>query len=87
MCVQEYVQTTGILVYFGDLKTAQEIMKIDKPSDQCKLGRRVQGYANDKWNAACQDVVRRGNMAKVDNVSTLFMIIFENLHCTIAKIS
>lgn len=78
---------TGILVYFGDMKTAQEIMETGNPFDQWKFGRRVQGYANDRWNAVCQDVVRTGNMAKVDSVSTVCMLTFENLHYTVAKMS
>lgn len=76
MHILEYVQMAGILVYFNDLKTAKEIMECGNPYDQWQCGRRVQGYASDKWNAVCQDVVRRGNMAKVDNVSTLIMLTF-----------
>lgn len=58
----------GILVCFSDEKAAHEIMKTGNPKEQWQLGRRVQGYANDKWNAVCEDVVRTGNMAKVNIV-------------------
>jgi len=56
-------------VTFHDNETAKEVMAAKRPVHQKKLGRRVQNYDQDGWNAVCKDVVKRGNLAKVCVIS------------------
>ena len=48
-----------------DHKIAQKIMHTKDPRKHKKLGREIENFSDDIWNANCQDVVRIGNKAKV----------------------
>lgn len=52
-------------VFFGDNEMAEEVMAAKRPAHQQQLGRKVRNYDEDRWNAACKDIVKRGNIAKV----------------------
>jgi len=50
-------------------------MAAKRPQHQKELGRKVEGYDEQKWNSLCKDVVKKGNMAKV---ITFFRLKFAN---------
>ena len=52
-------------VTFGDYSIAQEVLAAKRPAHQKSLGRKVQNYNENKWNAVCKEVVKKGNIAKV----------------------
>lgn len=54
-------------MFFGDEKKANEIMDAKRPVHQKELGRQVAGHDDKKWNDACMEIVKKGNMAKVKN--------------------
>ena len=51
-------------VLFGDVETLREIRRAEDPSTAKKLGRKVRGFDESKWQAARFEIVVRGNVAK-----------------------
>ena len=49
---------------FGDEATRAEILQAPDPRAAKALGRKVQGYSDESWNAVRFDIVVRGNSAK-----------------------
>lgn len=49
---------------FGDHETLALIMKATHPWKQKQLGQAVQGFVQPTWDAACEDIVFQGNLAK-----------------------
>ena len=52
-------------VFFNDTVIAEQIMAARRPVHQKELGRKVCGYNDNEWNMVCEDIVKKGNMAKV----------------------
>lgn len=50
--------------FFKDEEALEAIMETDDPYEQKKLGRAVQGFDEDCWNAVAIDFVVEGNKAK-----------------------
>lgn len=44
-------------IYFGDMETANGIMKADSPKIQKQLGRSVRGFDHNKWDLVKYDIV------------------------------
>ena len=63
LCAEQYMMAEKARL-FGDSKIEKEIMNSDSPSHQQKLGKRVSGFAEDKWAAERTNIVFRGNLAK-----------------------
>ena len=51
-------------VLFGDEHHLQRILEAGHPRDAKMLGRKVAGFDQHTWEAACFDIVVRGNVAK-----------------------
>lgn len=51
---------------FGDHERAQRILNSKDPPEQKKLGRGVAGFDDEKWSSVCMDIVKKGNLAKVE---------------------
>lgn len=49
---------------FGDDEVCNEIMLADNPLDYKKLGRKIRGFEQAKWDANKYDIVVAGNKAK-----------------------
>lgn len=49
---------------FGDVKTAEAIMKAKSPKTQKALGRRVEGYVDEQWEQKRVGAVTAANIAK-----------------------
>ena len=52
-------------VLFRDDKIADEIMKSTSPKTQKSLGRKVSNFDPKTWGHNCENIVYRGNLAKV----------------------
>ena len=50
---------------FKDEVMAERILQTDSPREQKALGRKVANFEEDKWKSCCQDIVKKGNLAKV----------------------
>ena len=55
-----------ITVLFGDLEIAEQILKATSPKVQKSMGRRVKNFDEQIWKGRCIDIVKSGNLAKVD---------------------
>jgi ribA/ribD-fused uncharacterized protein len=49
---------------FGDEEMLEQIRRAETPGDAKKLGRKVRGFDQTRWEAAAFDLVTRGNVAK-----------------------
>ena len=49
---------------FGDDDMCRQILATRDTKKQKQLGRKVRGFNIDLWNAACEDIVYKGNLAK-----------------------
>tara|TARA_Y100000310_G_scaffold342463_1_gene445849 strand:+ start:2155 stop:2637 length:483 start_codon:yes stop_codon:yes gene_type:complete len=62
-CTEQYMMAEKARL-FGDEAMEKAIMKSSSPREQKRLGRRVSGFSKGKWNAACKQIVYRGNYFK-----------------------
>lgn len=62
-CAEQYMMA-GKAITFGDSDTLQKIMHSNSPREQKKLGRKVKGFDEGKWNGVAKDIVYKGNMFK-----------------------
>jgi len=62
-CAEQYMMHQKALL-FNDEVTAYAIMQEKDPRFQKQLGRQVEGFDKDKWDAHSRDVVYKGNLAK-----------------------
>lgn len=60
---EQYMMANKALL-FGDNEIYQEIMAAYHPLDHKKLGRKVQGFIPEIWDAKRYDIVVQGNKAK-----------------------
>lgn len=61
-CEKRMMHQKAIL--FGDLETAELILKEDDPKEHKKFGRLVKNFCPEEWNAVADDVVFNANLAK-----------------------
>ena len=52
-------------VLFGDSAIANKILLDNDPRRIKSLGRKVHGFTDEVWNANCLQIVKQGNIAKV----------------------
>lgn len=50
--------------YFGDTEIEKRILATNDPSEQKALGRQVEGFDKEAWDAVSRGFVYKGNMAK-----------------------
>ena len=60
----EHFMMAGKARLFDDAQTLERILIAATPADAKQLGRQVQGFDGAHWDAACFDIVVRGNLAK-----------------------
>ena len=53
---------------------AKLILAANKPREHKRLGRRVKPFDGKIWNKKCEDIVKRGNLAKVNEVDFPFAL-------------
>lgn len=63
ICAEQYMMAEKARM-FGDTENLQKIMEAGHPKVMKAYGRAVQGFDKVKWDSACQEIVRKGNMAK-----------------------
>jgi len=61
-------------VLFEDMKTAQKILKADRPKEQKALGRKVDGFDESVWIKWCDQIVFQGNFHKFSQNSDILEI-------------
>ena len=62
-CTEQYMMHQKALL-FGDLGIAGRIMESPNPRFQKALGRQVDGFDKEKWEAVCSSIVFKANYAK-----------------------
>lgn len=62
-CSEQYMMHQKALL-FGDVNIAEQILKTDYPKTQKELGRLVNGFNKDVWDAKCMDIMLEGLEAK-----------------------
>lgn len=80
---QKFVNCEQMMMYekavtFGDIDTAELIMKEIDPKKHKELGRQVKNFNADIWNKVADDIVYNANYAKFSQNPMLF----EKLICT-----
>lgn len=61
---------------FGDMPTAEAILRTEDPSLQKRLGRAVSPYDDEYWSSIADDIVYYGNYAKFTAHERLRMLLF-----------
>jgi ribA/ribD-fused uncharacterized protein len=72
---------------FNDDESLAKIMAATHPRDQKKLGRQVEGFVVDQWNAAAQDLVYAGNRAKFTQNPDMLDVLMETAGTTLVEAS
>ena len=62
-CAEQYMMYQKALL-FDDKEAAVEIMAVSDPRKQKQLGRKVQNFDDDTWNAHRERIVEDGNWYK-----------------------
>jgi len=62
-CCEQYMMQRKALL-MGDFEAADEIMREKNPANHQALGRKIQGFNQDLWNASKYGIVRDGNLAR-----------------------
>lgn len=77
-CVEQYMMWSKAM-FFGDVRTAYEIMVEDQPVFQKQLGRSVIGFVEDEWDQIKYDIVKKGVAARfsADKEAKDFLLSFE----------
>ena len=62
-CAEQFMMA-GKAKLFGDEDVFKKILTHPSPRDQKNFGRKVKGFKQDLWDAQCEEIVFRGNVAK-----------------------
>lgn len=62
-CAEQYMMAEKARL-FGDDEILRQILAARSPREHKALGRKVRGFDSARWDAACREVVYRGNLAK-----------------------
>jgi len=76
-CSEQFMMAAKAL-FFDDKESFVKIMNTSSPNQQKSLGRNVQGFDKDKWNAVCRPLVTVGNMAKFTQNDDLKQFMLDN---------
>ncbi|TDC77362.1 NADAR family protein [Streptomyces hainanensis] len=60
----EHWMMAGKARLFGDAESEARILAAGHPAEAKKLGRRVRGFDEERWQASCFELVVEGNIAK-----------------------
>jgi len=72
---------------FGDEPSRQAILATSNPREQKRLGRAVRPFDQTRWQAACQDIVYAGNLAKFQQNAGLRALLLATGARTLAEAS
>ncbi len=72
---------------FGDKEAERKIMATDNPRQQKALGRKVVNFDPARWEAACEEIVYRANLAKFSQHEELMAMLPATGDKTIAEAS
>ena len=70
---------------FHNYELAQEILDTDDPATIKKLGRKVIGFEQDKWDAIKETVIYRGNFEKFTQNKKLTKLLLKTRNATLAE--
>jgi hypothetical protein len=62
-CAEQFMMAEKARL-FGDDEVLRQILATASPREQKALGRNVRGFEEERWTAACREVVYRGNVGK-----------------------
>jgi ribA/ribD-fused uncharacterized protein len=62
---------------FGDQRALERILAAPGPGAAKAIGRQVRNFSSERWDAACFDIVARGNIAKFGQNPLLHDYLFE----------
>jgi ribA/ribD-fused uncharacterized protein len=62
-CAEQFMMAEKARL-FGDTATLAQILAATSPREHKALGRKVSPFDAPRWDAACREVVYRGNLAK-----------------------
>jgi ribA/ribD-fused uncharacterized protein len=85
-CAEQYMMAEKARL-FGDEETRRMILSTASPREHKALGRRVRGFDEARWEAACRDVVYRGNLAKFSQSPELHNLLVETGEKILAEAS
>lgn len=80
-CAEQYMMAKKART-FGDFLTAAQIMETSSPREQKALGRKVNGFVPEQWNAIARDVVYRANAVKFSDFSDANMELQDQMYAT-----
>jgi ribA/ribD-fused uncharacterized protein len=83
-CAEQYMMHQKA-VLFRDRRAAAAILETDNPKSQKKLGRLVQRFALEKWEANCRKIVHDGNVAKFSQNEDLRRQLFATAGTTLVE--
>lgn len=70
-CVEQWMMYSKAMRY-GDVETANLILKETQPATQKKLGRSVKNFDQNDWSKVCYSIVLQGVYAKFSQNNVLF---------------
>ena len=62
-CAEQFMMAEKARM-FGDEEMLSMILKARHPKEMKAYGRAVKNFDQDKWDGACYEIVKRGNLAK-----------------------
>ena len=69
-CMEQFFQYSKC-VFAGDMSSAAKVLEVEDPVQQKRLGDRVKGLDEDKWQGIVHEVMFKANMAKFTQYSEL----------------
>lgn len=75
-CAEQYMMAEKARL-FEDKRAEEIIMSFSDPRDQKAVGKKVQNFDLEKWNAVARDIVYRGNYAKFTQNPSLLSQLLE----------
>jgi ribA/ribD-fused uncharacterized protein len=85
-CCEQYMMAEKARI-FGDMARLGKIFASRSPREQKALGRKVEPFDAEKWDAVCREVVYRGNLAKFSQNPELKSLLLETGSKTIVEAS
>ena len=85
-CAEQFMMAEKARL-FSDTDTLVKIMAATSPKEQKRLGREVQGFDKEKWDAQAREIVYRGNYAKYKQNDDLRAELFATAGTTLVEAS
>lgn len=85
-CAEQFMMAEKARL-FGDEATRGKILGTRSPRDHKALGRKVTPFDEERWTAACRDIVYQGNLAKFGQNPDLRALLFATGDKTLVEAS